>query len=69
MKIGKSEARCRHGVWRGMVEVSDEHLTGTDLSVIKCRADAPLAADKRFDPTALEMMRGMPWRPFAKHSE
>ena len=48
IRLGKSEARWRHGVWIGSIEASDEHLVGTDLGVIKCRAVAPLAEGQRF---------------------
>jgi hypothetical protein len=34
VKMGKSEARWRPGVWIGSIETSDEHLVGTDLGVI-----------------------------------
>ncbi|MCP2504859.1 MAG: hypothetical protein NLN65_06160 [Candidatus Poseidoniaceae archaeon] len=68
IKLGKSEARWRYGIWLGSVERSDERLVGTDLGVIKCRAVAPLSEDKRFDARALENMKGKPWRPSTKNS-
>ena len=68
VKIGKSEARWRHGIWMGTIETSDEHLVGTDLGVIKCRAVAPLPESQRFDCKALLGIRGTPWRPSTRHA-
>ena len=67
IKLGKSEARWKHGVWLGTIETSDEHIVGTDLGVIKCRGVAPLPESQRFDAKALEDMKGTPWRPSTKH--
>ena len=49
-KLGKSEARWEYGVWLGSIELSDEHLIGTSLGVIKSRAATTLQEDTRFDP-------------------
>ena len=68
IKLGKSEARWRFGVWMGTLEVPDEHMIGTKLGVVKCRAVAPMAEDKRFDSEALKEMQGTPWKPSTKNS-
>ena len=68
VKLGKSEARWRRGVWLGIVELSDEHIIGTEIGVIKCRAVTSLPGDQRFKAEALEAMRGTPWKPSTKHS-
>ena len=70
IKLGKSEARRRYGIWLGSVKRSDERLVGAgaDVGVIRRRAVAPLSEDKRFDARALENMKGKPWRHSTKNS-
>ena len=68
IKLGKTEARWRYGVWLGSIETSDEHLVGTDLAVVKCRAVDTLAEDKRFDEKAVVEMKGTPWKPSTMHA-
>ena len=38
VKLSKSEARWKYGVWIGSVEASDEHLIGIPLGVVKAMA-------------------------------
>ena len=67
VKIGKSEARWRYGVWIGSMENSDEHLIGTPLGVVKARAVTALPEEQRFNASAIDELQGTPWRPSTKH--
>ncbi len=57
VKLGKSEARWRCGVWIGSIEVPGEHCLGTELGVIEARAVTDLPEGQRFDAKA-EVHRG-----------
>jgi hypothetical protein len=67
VKINKSEARWKYGIWLGSIESSDEHLIGTKLGVIKARAVTALPDDKRFDVKDIDEMQGLPWKPSTRH--
>ena len=68
VKIGKAEPRWQHGVWLGSLETSDEHLSGTELGVIKARAVTSVQEEQRFDAKAIDSIKGTPWKPSTKHS-
>lgn len=60
------ESRWRGGFWPGILEASDEHLTATKFGAIECRSVAGVS--DKFDPKAVEDMRGVPWQPPARHA-
>ena len=67
VKLSKSEARWKYGVWNGSVEASDEHLTGIPLGVVKTMAVSAPPDGQMFQATAIGEMQGTPWRPSTKH--
>ena len=68
VKLDKSEAKWRYGAWVGTIEHTSEHIIGTPEGVIKCRAIAPIAEDKRYDAEFLGKIRGKPWKPSTLHN-
>ena len=56
VKLSKSEARWRHGVWIRSIEASYEHLIRTPMGVIKARARTALPEGQRFEAEAIDEM-------------
>lgn len=54
-------------MWIGTVQASDEHSIGTHLGVFTSHARASFQERQRFSATAIEAMRGMPWKSSARH--
>ena len=67
VKVDKTTPKWRYGVWLGTIEHTSEHIIGTHDGVVKCRAIAPLAGERRFDAKYLEKMVGTPWKPSPNH--
>ena len=68
VKMDKTEARWKYGLWLGIIEHTCEHIMGTENGVIKCRAISPLSGQERFDAVLINAMKGTPWKPSPKHS-
>ena len=58
VKLSKSEAKWRCGVWIGSIEASYEHLIGNPLGVIKARTLTTLPDGQRFEAKAIDEMQG-----------
>ena len=63
MKMDKSEAKMREGVWLGIRNRSDEAIIGTSGGTVKARTIRRLPKDKRWDPDMINTLRGSPRRP------
>ena len=51
----------QEGVWLGRSTVSGDHLVGTGVGVIQCRAVRALPAERRWDTTLFKSMVWTPW--------
>ena len=49
LKIDKTEASWKYGLWLGLFERAREHSIGTENDVIKCKAISPLSRDHQSD--------------------
>ncbi len=57
VKLNKNE-KSYNGVWLGFIDLTNEHLIGTPMGTIKCRAiREPFRAD------LIEIRKGTPWEP------
>ena len=63
LKMDKGEAKLREGIWLGLKSRSDEAIVGTATGVVKARTIRRLPKEKRWDPSAINAMRGSPRRP------
>ena len=61
LKIDKTEARWKYGLWLGLFERAREHNIGTENDVIKCKAISPLSRDHKFDNDMNFSMKGTRW--------
>ena len=68
VKMDKTEARWKYGLWLGIIEHTCKHIIGTEHDVVKCGAISPLCGQERFDAVLINAIKGTPWKPSPKHS-
>ena len=59
----RSEARNHVGIMLGLVDKSDEVVTGTSERVVNARTVYRMLAGQRGDATYGKSIRGVPWQP------
>ena len=61
--LPKQEAQWKDGIWLGFIDHTNEHLIGTKMGTIKCRAIRRKDSTEQFNMLQIEEIKGKPWQP------
>ena len=61
--LRKLDEKWSSGVWLGKSLNNDEHFVATADGIQRCRSVRRRVESKRFDPTFVNRMTGLPWQP------
>ena len=67
--IPKAEPRGKIGTWIGIGDDTDEHLVATAEGIFKTRTVRRRPADVRWDASAINTIRGLPWTPYRETTD